>query len=558
MRSPRTLTRRLARLALLALVAGLASTSALGCGPGGRTRLGTEQTDTTIEAPTASVARYDTRAPEEGASVVGGLHADAITRGVSSAASEANVSLTADPRLGTLSDWILDRLGPAGEPPDTQIVDFLGRHLGLVEPSPHILVLGLPNEASIEASVARSTSSYLSRHPYTHWGAAMRARNGLWVIVVTLSFRHASLEPVPRRVEVGAPLTIRGELAEGWDHPISVIERPDGEIERAPRGDARAFSFDVSTAERGVHRVELLGRGPLGEAVVMNFPVYVGEDPPRAMELQPEPATSGSSTASAEEVEAELLRLTNEARRARGLAPLRRDPRLDAIARAHSTDMLEHGFVAHTSPTTGSPTDRVTRAGLRSGLVLENVGRDHSALELHRGLEGSPGHRANLVNPDVNTIGLGVVVDDRDGRRAFLATEVFLRVTDEIDVASAPTRLLELMNRARVARGARALESEPNLTRAAQEAADAYFADPSLSTQAAVDRGSAGLRSYAVLFRRVGGVMAVVSALDDAGQLEPALDAEVDYVGVGVAQGTREDAPPNSIAVVVMLGWARN
>ncbi len=539
-----------------ALVVTALFAATLGCGPSGRTRLGTEQHDAVIEAPAPSVASYDTAAPS-GSPVLGGADADAVTRGVTRAASARGVTLAGDPRLATLSDWIVDRLGPGGEPPDARITDFLGWNLGLVEPSPHLIVLGLPNDAPIDAAVERSVRSYLERHEYTHFGAAMRARSGLWVIVITLSFRHASLSPVPRSVAVGATLAVRGELEAGWSSPISVIATPDGQITRTPLEPARPFSIDVPTSQPGAVQVELLGSGPRGEAVVANFPVYVGREPPTSLALAAESPSSGDERASAEDVERELLRLANEARAARGLPPLERDPRLDAIARAHSEDMRDHGFVAHTSPTTGSPADRVAHAGLRSGLVLENVGRDYGALAIQRGFEGSPGHRANLVNPDVNAVGIGVVVDERDGRRAFLATEVFLQVSHDIDVAAAPSRLLELMNRARAARGARALEIEPNLARAAQEAADAYFADPALTTQATVDRASSSLRSYAIAFRRVGGVMAVVGSLDDAGQLEPTLDDTVDFVGVGVAQGTRADSPPNAIAVVIMLGWAR-
>jgi len=42
-------------------------------------------------------------------------------------------------------------------------------------------------------------------------------------------------------------------------------------------------------------------------------------------------------------------------------------------------------------------TDRAERAGIRSGLVLENVGRGPDAGSIHRGLEKSPGHRRNIL-----------------------------------------------------------------------------------------------------------------------------------------------------------------
>jgi uncharacterized protein YkwD len=543
-------------LAALVLAAPVAAASLAACGPSGRTRLGGERAAEEIAAPAPSVRAYSTTAPA-GDPVLGGADSSAVTRGVEAATTARSVTLTGDPRLATLSDWIVDQLGPGGEPPDTEITDFLAWNLGLVEPSPHIIVLGLPNAASISDSVQSSVTRFLERQTYTHWGAAVRARNGLWVIVVTLSWRNATLEDLPRRAEPGQPIVVRGALAAGYASPTLVVQSPDGDVRRLPAGSGAELDMRVPTTAPGAYRVEVVGRGPQGEGVIANFPVYVGQDPPTTLRLRGTESTAGGETAGADEVAAELVRLVQDARRQQGLPALEHDPRLDAVALAHSEDMRAHDFVAHTSPTTGTAADRVRAAQLQSGLVLENIGRGYSAAEIHRGLLGSPGHRANLINPDANTFGIGVVVDEEDGRRAFVATQLFLRFARAIDTSQAPAHLLEMMNRARTARGARPLEVEPNLQNAAAEAAAAYFTDPTLTTQTTVDRASAGMRRFSIAFRRIGGVMAVVSDVDEAGQLEPTLADDVDYVGIGVAQGTRTDTEPNAIAVVIMLGWAR-
>jgi uncharacterized protein YkwD len=540
----------------LSLALVLAAALASACGPSGRTRLGAERESDEITAPGPSARVYSTTVPA-GEPVLGGADSAAVVRGVEAATRARGVTLTGDPRLATLSDAIVDHLGPGGEPPDTEITDFLAWHLGLVEPSPHILVLGLPNAASITDAVQASVTRFLERQRYTHWGAAVRARNGLWVIVVTLAWRNATLDDVPRSLEPGQPIVVRGTLASGYGSPVLVVQSPDGDVRRQPAGSGSELDVRLPTTASGAYHVEIVGRGPQGEGVIVNFPVYVGQAPPSTLRLQGATSTAGGETATAEQVTAELLRLLQETRRRQGLPPLERDPRLDAVALGHSEDMRAHDFVAHTSPTTGTASDRVRAAGLRSGLVLENIGRGYSAAEIHRGLLASPGHRANLINADVNRVGVGVVVDESDGRRAFIATQVFLRVAREIDTTAAPARLLEMMNRARTARGARPLEVEPNLQAAAAEAAAAYFADPSLTTQTTVDRASASMRRFSIAFRRIGGVMAVVGDVDEAGQLEPTLADDVDYVGIGVAQGTRPDGEPNAIAVVIMLGWAR-
>lgn len=524
------------------------------CPPSTRTRLG-EERSTVVEAPTTRVATYDT-AVAEGSAVEGGGDASGVERAVLAAAEARGVTLTGDSRLASLTRLLALQLGPGGEPPPAEVIDFLAWNLGIVDPTPHLIVHGLPDRADAEAAVEASVTRFLERQSYTHWGAVVMPRNGLWLVVVTLSWRYVSLEPIARHLEGGATIPVRGSLAAGYSNPVVVVERPSGEVQRLPAGGGPDFDVRVPSEGSGVHQVEILARGPLGESVIANFPVYVGVEVPSVLHLEAEPETSGGSGDVAS-VRADLVRLANETRAELGLPALECDPRIDAVALAHSEDMRDHDFVGHQSPTTGTAADRVRAAGLSSGLVLENVGRGYSAAEIHRGLLASPGHRANLVNPDANVCGLGVTSEEIEGRTTFLATEVFLRFAMPIDVAAAPGIVLAAINRARTARGAGELAAEENLRTAAQAAADAFFADPTLTQEDTVNGASADLRRFAMMFRRVGGVMAVVTVLDEATTLEPTFGDDLSYVGIGVAQGSREDTGPNAIAVVIMLGWAR-
>ena len=220
--------------------------------------------------------------------------------------------------------------------------------------------------------------------------------------------------------------------------------------------------------------------------------------------------------------------------------------------------MASHDFVAHESPTSGNATARLEAAGIRSGLVLENIGRGYSAGEIHRGLLASPGHRANVVNPDVTHVGVGVVAAPEGSRNAYLVTELLASMRREVDLSGAPARVLDRINRSRRARGAPPLASDPNLAEAAANAARAYFEDPELSQQDVVDDASASLRRFAIAFRRLQGVMAVVTSIDEAGALEPTLEPGIRYAGVGVHQGSRPDVGDNAIVVVIMLAWPRS
>ena len=132
-----------------------------------------------------------------------------------------------------------------------------------------------------------------------------------------------------------------------------------------------------------------------------------------------------------------------------------------------------------------------------------------------------------------------------------------VRMAERVDLAGAPSTIVDLINRSRSARGAPPVEIQDHLSEAAQNAATEFFADPGLSQQDTVDDASASLRRFAIAYRRLGGVMAIVADVSEAGALEPTLDPDVRHVGIGVAQGTRPDTGPNAIAVVIILAWPR-
>jgi hypothetical protein len=112
-------------------------------------------------------------------------------------------------------------------------------------------------------------------------------------------------------------------------------------------------------------------------------------------------------------LEVEVIRLTNGERTARGLPPLRANPHLTAAARAHNDDMIRHGFFAHQGSDGSSPADRACRQGYTpydgmTCLVAENIGSGYpTPSSVVAGWMDSPGHRANMLDPNSREIGLG-------------------------------------------------------------------------------------------------------------------------------------------------------
>src|SRR5262249_5046967 len=157
----------------------------------------------------------------------------------------------------------------------------------------------------------------------------------------------------------------------------------------------------------GRYQVEVFGSDASGPRVLANFTVFCGVEAPTSLQgrggFVPTPVA-------AEDAERQLFAMINKARATAGLPGVGCGPELAAAARAHSSDMLINDYIAHISPTTGSPADRVAKAGIDVTRLAENVGTSSTPEELHQGLMRSPGHRAAILDRKVTRVGVGVAV----------------------------------------------------------------------------------------------------------------------------------------------------
>jgi uncharacterized protein YkwD/uncharacterized membrane protein required for colicin V production len=117
-----------------------------------------------------------------------------------------------------------------------------------------------------------------------------------------------------------------------------------------------------------------------------------------------------------EKAEKELLDLLNKERLKVGLNPLVMDVKLRDLAREHSRDMFFKGYFAHQNLEGLSPFDRMDLAGIVYGFAGENLALAPSVDLAHTGLMNSPGHRANILDPNFKKIGIGCVDGGRYGK----------------------------------------------------------------------------------------------------------------------------------------------
>ncbi|MFI9305914.1 CAP domain-containing protein [Streptomyces triculaminicus] len=103
-----------------------------------------------------------------------------------------------------------------------------------------------------------------------------------------------------------------------------------------------------------------------------------------------------------------VLALVNAERAKAGCRPLRASSQLNRLAQSFSDDMARRGFFDHTDPDGRTPWDRAARRGIKN-LGGENIARGHpDARTVMDAWMRSSGHRANILNCDYRSMGVGV------------------------------------------------------------------------------------------------------------------------------------------------------
>ncbi len=137
----------------------------------------------------------------------------------------------------------------------------------------------------------------------------------------------------------------------------------------------------------------------------------------------------------------QIVMLANLARAEAGVGPLRWDPALGAAARQHCLQMAAEGPIAHRYSGEADVEGRAGQAGAHFSLIEENVAVGLSAESIHAAWMHSPDHRANLLSPDVDRVGVAVVAS----RGALYAVADYERSVPELTPAQVEASIAQLL-----------------------------------------------------------------------------------------------------------------
>lgn len=122
----------------------------------------------------------------------------------------------------------------------------------------------------------------------------------------------------------------------------------------------------------------------------------------------------------------EVIALTNQSRTAAGLTVLSENKYLSQAASDKAEDMINNDYFAHTSPTGVGPWHWFKTAGYNYKYAGENLAVNYTnAEEQDSAWMKSETHRANILNPRYQDIGVAVVAGKVDGKETLITVELF-------------------------------------------------------------------------------------------------------------------------------------
>jgi hypothetical protein len=145
----------------------------------------------------------------------------------------------------------------------------------------------------------------------------------------------------------------------------------------------------------------------------------------------------------------QLLALANQSRAQAGLGRLKWDPALAEAAMRHCQRMAGEGEISHRYGGEPDLTERTAAAGAHFSRIEENIAVGSRPDQIHDGWMHSPGHRANLLNRDIDRVGIAVVsaqgvlfavADYSEAVPVLTASQVESRVADLIRMSGMKVR----------------------------------------------------------------------------------------------------------------------
>jgi hypothetical protein len=139
--------------------------------------------------------------------------------------------------------------------------------------------------------------------------------------------------------------------------------------------------------------------------------------------------------------ERQLFEALNRERAAQGLSALQWDVALFKAARLHALRMANLNMLEHQLPSESNLETRLAEAGARFSIIAENIAVGSTPPIIHAGWMNSPGHRRNILDPRLTSVGIAVV----HGPGGLFAVQDFSQSVPELSVEQQEQKVISLL-----------------------------------------------------------------------------------------------------------------
>ncbi len=139
--------------------------------------------------------------------------------------------------------------------------------------------------------------------------------------------------------------------------------------------------------------------------------------------------------------ERQLFEALNRERTAQGLSALQWDNALFKAARQHALRMLNLNMLEHQLPSELNLEGRLAEAGARFSVIAENIAIGSNPQIIHAGWMDSPGHRKNILDPRLTSVGVAAV----RGPGGLFAVQDFSQMVPDLSVEQQEKKVISLL-----------------------------------------------------------------------------------------------------------------
>lgn len=459
-----------------------------------------------------------------------------------------------DGALCAIADSFLGWTDPTA--PRDGVLAFMSGHMGLVSPARQAFVttLGTDDDVLISERLAETIVRHGKSFQNARYGAALfmipredRNSRPTFRVVLVLGEEPVALEPLPRRLALGQQAMLGGQLQGDLENPKVTISDARGLTSSPPQEPGKGFKAELRCGEKpGTIRVEISAEQAGSRRVVANFPVACGTDLPTTV---PVAAAQWPTEVAAQE--RKVLEIINGERTAAGLPALVWDDAVAGVARSLSEGLSDESRRAAAGALV---VEQLQKAGVGTPLLVVNPAQGVTVDDAQERLLTSPGHRANLMNPEVNHAGVGITtLTGKGGATSTFLAEVFVKILPPVDLV----QVRKDLQAAIVARRAEGKVPEIPVDPALHEVAQKYAQEMAAAKgKLPEERDTQLLDSLKKTYQGVN-MLAGASAAPLEFAKEKKVLSSGKALGVGLAQGDHPTLGRNTFYVVILFGEPR-